>query len=122
LEGEMNDFPEFMRNPLNAIDPKSQSPGNVGYVYDGIDGSQMAIWTSLEDVISKEHVHDYDEYFIVVEGEYKLKMNNKTTIFRKGDEYHVPKGIPHSGESKKGTRTIYAFGSKRAKRINEDQG
>ena len=53
----MHDFPEFLRNPLNAIDPKSQSPGNIGYVYDGIDGSQMAIWTSTEDVISKEHVH-----------------------------------------------------------------
>lgn len=58
----MNDFPEFMRNPLNAIDPKSQTPGNVGYVnvgyvYDGIDGSQMAFWTSTKDVISKEHVH-----------------------------------------------------------------
>ena len=53
----MNDFPEFMRNSLNAIDPKSQSPGNVGYVYDGIDGSQMAFWTSRQDVISKEHVH-----------------------------------------------------------------
>jgi len=117
----MNDFPEFMRNPLNAIDPRSQSPGNVGYVYDGIDGSQMAFWTSTKDVISKEHVHDYGEYFIVVEGEYKLRINNETTILRKGDEYHVPKGIPHSGESRKGTRTIYAFGSKRAKRINKDQ-
>ncbi len=53
----MNDFPEFMRSPINAIDPKSQSPGNVGYVYDGIDGSQVAFWTSTEDVISKEHVH-----------------------------------------------------------------
>jgi hypothetical protein len=84
----MNDFPEFMRNPLNAIDPKLQSPGNVGYVYDGVDGSQMAFWTSTEDVISKEHVHNYDEYFIVVEGEYKLKINNETTILRKGDEYH----------------------------------
>jgi mannose-6-phosphate isomerase-like protein (cupin superfamily) len=121
LEPEMNDFPKFMRNPRNAIDPKSQSPGNVGYVYDGIDGSQMAIWTSMEDVISKEHVHDYDEYFIVVEGEYKLKMNDETIVLRKGDEYHVPKGIPHSGESKKGTRTIYAFGSKRAKRVNEER-
>jgi len=120
-ETEMRDFPLFMRNPQNAIDPKSQSPGNVGYVFDGIDGSQMAIWTSMEDVISKEHVHDYDEYFIVVEGEYKLIINGKTMIIRKGDEYHVPKGTPHSGESKKGTRTIYAFGSKRAKRINEDR-
>ena len=88
---------------------------------DGVDGSQMAIWTSTEDVISKEHVHDYDEYFIVVDGEYKLKINNVTTTLRRGDEYHIPKGTLHSRESKKGTRTIYAFGSKRAKRINEDQ-
>lgn len=72
-------------------------------------------------MISKEHVHDYDEYFIVVEGEYKLKINGETTILRKGGEYHVPKGASHSGESKKGTRTIYAFGSKRAERINQDQ-
>jgi mannose-6-phosphate isomerase-like protein (cupin superfamily) len=117
----MDDFPEFMRNPRNAIDPRSQTAGNVGYVYDGIDGSQMAVWTSMGDVISTEHIHDYDEYFVVVEGEYKLKINNKTTILRKGDEYHVPKGISHSGESKKGTRTIYAFGSRRAKRINEGE-
>ncbi len=117
----MKDFPEFIRNPRNAIDPKFQSPGNVGYVFDGIDRSQMAIWTSMEDVISKEHAHDYDEYFVVVEGEYKLKINNKTSILKKSDEYHVPKRIPHSGESKKGTRTIYAFGNKRAKRVDEDR-
>jgi len=117
----MKDFPEFMRNPRNAIDPKLQSPGNVGYVFDGIEGSQMAIWTSMEDVISGEHVHDFDEYFIVVEGEYKLKISNKATVLRKGDEYHVPKEIPHSGESRKGTRTIYAFGSKRAKRVSEGE-
>ena len=67
-------------------------------------------------------MNDYDEYFVVVEGEYRLKMNDEVILLRKGDEYHVPKGTPHSGESKRGTRTIYAFGSKRAKRINEDQG
>ena len=88
----MNDFPKFMRNPLNAIDPKSQSPGNVGYVYDGIDGSQMAIWTSMEDVISREHVHNYDEYFIVVEGECKLKLGNETTIFKKAMNIMFPRG------------------------------
>jgi uncharacterized cupin superfamily protein len=65
--------------------------------------------------------NNYDEYFVVVQGEYKLKINGETMLLTKGDEYHVPKGIPHSGESKKGTRTIYAFGSKRAKRINEGQ-
>lgn len=66
-------------------------------------------------------MNDYDEYFIVGEGEYKLKINDETSILKKGDEYHVPKGTPHSGESRKETRAIHAFGSKRAKRINEDQ-
>jgi hypothetical protein len=48
-------------------------------------------------------------------------MNDEAIVLKKGDEYHVPKGIPHSGESKKGTRTIYAFGSKRAKRVGEER-
>jgi hypothetical protein len=38
----MKDFPVFMRNEANAIDSKSQSNGVKGYVYDGMDGSQMA--------------------------------------------------------------------------------
>lgn len=38
----MKSFPEFMRNPANVIDTGTQSPGVVGYVFDGVDGSQMA--------------------------------------------------------------------------------
>lgn len=37
----MKEFPEFMRNEKNAIDSLSQSDGVKGYVYDGVDGSQM---------------------------------------------------------------------------------
>jgi len=113
------DFPEFMRNPLNAIDPKMQTPGNVGYVFDGLEGSQMAIWTSNGDIISKEHAHDYDEYFVIVHGQYILIIAGKEIILNPGDEYYIPKGIPHAGRSIKGTRSIHAFSKKRAKRVNE---
>jgi len=114
----MNDFPDFMKNTSNEIDSSYQSKGIKGYVYDGIDESQMAYWTCYEDGISKEHYHDYDEYFVVVEGRYILIINNKKIKLKKGDEYYIPKGIKHSGEFIKGTRTIHVFGGKRAKRKN----
>lgn len=39
----MKDFPEFMKNPTNKIDPQAQyTPGIEGYVFDGKDESQMA--------------------------------------------------------------------------------
>ena len=42
----MNDFPNFMKNPANRIATSHQAtPGVEGYVFDGIDGSQMAFWT-----------------------------------------------------------------------------
>jgi hypothetical protein len=42
----MKEFPDFMRNPGNKIDSKSQyTPGIEGYVFDGDDESQMAFWT-----------------------------------------------------------------------------
>lgn len=64
----MDDFPEFMRNPLNAIDPTRQNPGNVGYLYDGADGTQIGIWTSTRDLEAVVHEHEFDEYVVVVAG------------------------------------------------------
>jgi mannose-6-phosphate isomerase-like protein (cupin superfamily) len=116
----MKDFPDFMKNPLNAIDLKMQTSGNIGYVYDGKDGSQMAFWTSNTDVVSKEDVHPFDEWMVVIQGQYTVIINGNRYVLNPGDEYLIPKDVPHSGESIKGTRAIYAFGGKRAKRINED--
>lgn len=42
----MEDFPEFMKSAANKIATNSQStPGVEGYLYDGVDGNQMAFWT-----------------------------------------------------------------------------
>ena len=39
----MDDFPAFMKNPLNRIAAASQYTEDIeGYVFDGADGSQVA--------------------------------------------------------------------------------
>jgi quercetin dioxygenase-like cupin family protein len=112
----MREFPEFMRNPANAIDPAMQSEGVEGYVFDGADGSQMAFWTTAKSGSSSEHTHGFDEYFVVLEGKCIVYMKGERIVLRRGDECYIPKDTPHSTEFVSGTRTIHAFGGKRAER------
>jgi quercetin dioxygenase-like cupin family protein len=117
----MADFPEFMKNPLNRIAASSQhTPGVEGYVYDGADGSQMAFWTCSQTAGSAEHIHDYDEYMVVVEGCYTLLLGEQRIELNPGQEYFIPRGISHGGEAVAGTRTIHAFGGIRATRVQRD--
>jgi len=116
----LDHFPDFMKNSANAIDPRLQSKGVKGYVFDGADGSQMAFWESDFDVVSTEHVHPYDEYFLVAQGEYMLIIAGKRIRLTAGQEYHIPAGVPHAGESPAGTRTIHAFGGRRAERAGQN--
>ena len=118
----MKDFPEFMKNQANKVDSKSQyTPGIDGYVFDGADGSQMAFWTYKESASSENHIHDFDEYITVVQGRYALHIGGDIVPLNSGDEYVIPKGVPHGGEAIAGTRAIYAFGGRRAKREIETQ-
>jgi|SRR4030042_5872395 len=116
----MDAFPEFMKHPSNRISMETQyTQGIEGYVFDGVDGSQMAFWTYPEGGKSAEHVHDFDEYFTVVQGQYTVIMSGKRFPVGVGEEFLIPKGTLHSGESVAGTRAIYAFGGKRAKRVSQ---
>ena len=120
----MTDFPEFMKQPVNRIATRSQAtPGVEGYVFDGANGSQMAFWTCSETTPSVPHVHEFDEYMIVVEGCYTLIIHKadggeERTQIRAGEECFIPRGVRHGGEVQAGTRTINAFGGRRANRIN----
>lgn len=116
----MDDFPEFMKRPANRIAAGSQStPGVEGFVFDGVDGSQMAFWTCRENAVSTPHVHEYDEYMVVVQGCYTLIIDGKRIPVRAGEEYFIPKGLRHGGEPEAGTRTIHAFGGRRAERARQ---
>ena len=113
----MSDFPEFMKHPANVIAKSDQAtPGVEGYVFDGADGSQMAFWTCRESAASAPHVHDYDEYMIVVQGCYTLVIEGKRIPVKAGEEYFIPRGVAHGGEVVAGTRTIHCFAGRRAER------
>jgi quercetin dioxygenase-like cupin family protein len=116
----MDDFPEFMKRAVNRIAKSNQAtPGVEGYVFDGADGSQMAFWTCGETAVSAAHSHEYDEYMMVVQGQYTLIIDGSRIPLTAGEEYFIPRGVLHSGEVLAGTRTIHAFGGQRAKRARE---
>jgi len=114
----LESFPEFMKSPANRIASGDQAtPWVEGYVFDGADGSQMAFWACHETTESVSHVHDFDEYMLVVEGCYTLIIDGQRIPVKAGEEYVIPRGVAHSGEVVAGTRTIHAFGGHRADRV-----
>jgi len=113
----MDDFPAFMKRSVNQIATSSQStPGVEGYVFDGAEGSQMAFWMCRETASSAAHSHEFDEYMVVVQGCYNLVIEGQQIPLRAGDEYFIPRGVLHGGTVQAGTRTIHAFGGRRANR------
>jgi len=116
----MAEFPRFMKVSRNRIAPASQFTDDVeGYVFDGADGSQVAFWTSCADRTSAEHVHDFDEYVLVVEGQATVISDGTETVLTAGQELLVPKGTRQRMAITAGTRTIHVFGGKRARREGE---
>jgi mannose-6-phosphate isomerase-like protein (cupin superfamily) len=93
----VGDFPKFMKSAANRIATSSQStPGVEGYVYDGTDGTQMAFWTCHQTAVSARHVHDFDEYMLVVQGCYRLVFGENRVPVKAGEEYFIPKGLWHA--------------------------
>lgn len=76
----------------------------------------MAFWTCHKTGSSATHVHEFDEYMIVVEGCYTLIIEGQKIPVRAGEEYFIRRGVQHGGEVVAGTRTIHAFGGRRAER------
>lgn len=113
----MKQFPDFMRQHANRIAQASQHTcGIEGYVFDGVEGSQMAFWTATIDADTKEHVHPFDEWFIVVEGAYVMVLDGEEIRIEAGQEYLIPKGTRIAGRVTAGTRTIHAFAGRSAER------
>jgi hypothetical protein len=90
----MKDFPEFIKNPVNKISVASQyALGIEGYVFDGADGSQVAYWTYNKAGQSPAHSHEYDEYMVVVQGQYTLIIEGKKIPLKAGQEYLIKKAL-----------------------------
>lgn len=94
--------------------------------------SAVPVFGSLRDLIvpyslgPPRHSRQYtgplnrceNEYMVVIEGCYTLIMNGERVPLNRGDECLIPRGVAHSGEVLAGTRTIHAFGGRRAERAS----
>jgi mannose-6-phosphate isomerase-like protein (cupin superfamily) len=110
-------FPAFVKSPANRIAASSQFTDDVeGYVFDGADGSQVALWIARADRVSTEHVHAFDEYVLVIEGRCAILLGSERIELRAGQEFVIPKGTRQRMEVAAGTRTMHVFGGKRASR------
>lgn len=116
----MLDFPSFIRNSANQIARSSQYTEDIeGYVFDGADGSQVALWTCKADRTSNEHIHDFDEYVFVIEGRCTAIIDGRRVERDSGQALYIPKGTRQAMEVVAGTRTMHVFGGKRTKRESE---
>ena len=112
----MHEFPEFMRSAANAVKHTSRAGGMEGYVWDGADGSQVVLWHCRDGGRSEMHVHDFDEYALVVSGTCVSKVGDKTVTLQPGDECYIPAGVPHDSIYSADYRAIDAFGARRVER------
>jgi mannose-6-phosphate isomerase-like protein (cupin superfamily) len=116
----MQEFPKFMKGPANRIASAAQhTTGLEGYIFDGVDGTQVAFWECHSDAKTAEHIHEFDEYFVVVEGCYTINVDGQELRVSAGQECVIRRGTRISGSVLAGTRTIHMFGGHRANRVVE---
>ena len=114
-----NNFPEFMKRAANAVKIDDTTSGMEGYVFDGSDGSQMVLWECPNGGESEMHIHDFDEYALVVQGTCISTIGGTRVVLNPGDECLIPAGVPHDGEYSANYRAIDAFAAQRVTRRSE---
>jgi len=114
----MKQWPEFVRSEANRV-AGAPDPGMAGYVFDGADGTQVVFWSAKEATTAPEHVHDFWEYCLVVEGSADAVVGGKPMHVEGGEEYVIPAGVKHSSRSSPGYRSIDVFGGRRFRRAQE---
>lgn len=87
----MNEYPEMVTSlPQADIAFK----GIQGWLFQGRD--QQIVFMKIEPIGNvTEHTHGA-QFGMVLDGEMSLTIGGTTRIYRKGDTYFIPKGVPHS--------------------------
>lgn len=100
----MAPFPEMFRKLPEADVP---IPGVRVRLLRGPTASAI-FWEATEDTAVPEHRHG-DQWGVVLDGEMRLRIGGRTQTCGRGDEYHIPAGVPHAADLKKGARVIDVF-------------
>ena len=102
-----NIYSEFITN-LPEADISFQ--GVKGWISQSTD--HQVVFMEIEPIGEvAEHKHG-EQWGLVIEGEMDLTIGGITKTYKKGDSYHIPKGVPHSAVFKKKTWIIDVFADK----------
>ena len=81
-------------------------------MFDGADGTQLLLCHAKSDAETGEQWRDSDEYLVVLEGSYVLRINGMDIQLGAGREFVIPRSARISGRFTAGTRTLHAFGGR----------
>ena len=97
-------FPEI----ITAL-PRAEVPGEGvrAYLLQG-EAKQVAFVAFDADVDAPEESHAA-QWVVVLEGEVELTTPGGTAVYRRGDTYYLPAGVPHAALIKKGSRLLDLF-------------
>ena len=70
------------------------------------EGADVLLASYPAGTLISEHVHDTDNYGVIVRGELILTMNGNITRHGCGDWYHVPAFVPHAAKFEQETDEI----------------
>ena len=111
----MKKFPPFVTSGANAV-AGSHDPSVAGFVFDGADDVQIIFWQCEKGGESADHVHDFWEWAVVLEGTFDGLVGGNPLHLGPGEECLIPPGVRHSGRYSAGYRAIDAFSGHRIDR------
>ena len=99
---------DIFPDPIKTL-PKADIPleGVTAYLSQSQD-HQVIFMNFEKDVVLPEHTHAAQVGF-VLEGKIDLNIGGKKSTFTRGDRYHIPEGVPHSGKIYAGYADITYF-------------
>jgi len=103
-----NEFPTV----ITAL-PEADMPfkGMKAWILQG-EKHQLIFFEMQSTAIVPEHSHNYPQWGMLIEGEMKLTINDKTKSLKKGDEYLIPAQAKHKASFTTKTRVMDFFSEK----------
>ncbi len=101
------EYPEVIRRLPEADIPFK---GVRGWIMQGL--KNQIVFMDIEPIGEvAEHTHG-EQWGVVVDGEMDLTIGGETRLYRKGDSYHIPAGVPHGAVFRTRFKAIDFFADK----------